>query len=164
MKLLWNKIWGLKVQNKVKHLVWKACKNSLPTKLNLVRRKVITDGQCDSCKQQHEDVTHALYGCPALDDFWKQTKTWNHGVLKKFISFLDLFDFILAGNSDIELFATVIWNLWNRRNNLRLGKPLHPLDKVLEHSREQLLESHSSTLSLPIHRRQQAATWTTPEQ
>ena len=29
---------------------------------------------------------------------------------------------------DLALFSLVIWNLWNRRNNLRLGKPTLPLD------------------------------------
>ena len=159
---LWNKIWGLKVPNKVKHFVWKACKNSLPTKVNLVRRKVITDGLCDKCKQGPEDVVHALYGCPTLDDLWKQTK-WNNGALKYFTSFLDLFDFILASNSDVELFASTTWNLWNRRNNLRLGKPTIPLDKVLEHSREQQLESHFSTPLISTCRKQQDSAWTAPD-
>ena len=36
LKLLWNRIWGFHVPNKIKHLAWKACKNALPTKLNLV--------------------------------------------------------------------------------------------------------------------------------
>lgn len=143
---LWNKIWGLKVPNKIKHFVRKACKNSLPTKVNLVRHKVLIDGLCDRCKQGPEDVVHTLYGCPTLYDLWKQTK-WNNGAFKDFTSFLDLFDFILTGTSEVELFASITWNLWNRRNNLRLGKPTTPLDKVLEHSREQ-----------------QATSWTTPYQ
>ena len=50
LKLMWNRIWGLHVPNKIKHLAWKACKNALPTKLNLVRHKIITDGCCDACK------------------------------------------------------------------------------------------------------------------
>ena len=127
-----------------------------------MRRKVIADGLCDRCKQVPEDVVHALYGCPNLDDLWKQTK-WNNGALKYFTSFLDLFDFILAGSSDVELFASITWNLWNHRNNLRLGKPTIPLDKVLEHSWEQQLESHFSTPLIPTRRQQQDTAWTAPD-
>ena len=57
---LWKKIWGLQVPNKVKHLAWKACKDLLPTKTNLIRRKVITKSCCDVCKLHQEDVVHAL--------------------------------------------------------------------------------------------------------
>ena len=54
--LFWKKIWGLQVPNKVKHLAWKACKDSLPTKTNMIRRRVIIEGYCDACKLHQEDV------------------------------------------------------------------------------------------------------------
>nr|XP_023897448.1 uncharacterized protein LOC112009346 [Quercus suber] len=41
LKPLWKGIWSLKVPSKVKNLVWRAVKNSLPTKQNLVKRKAI---------------------------------------------------------------------------------------------------------------------------
>ena len=50
MKPLWSKIWGLEVPNKVKNLIWRACKNSLPTKVNLARRKITSDSLCDICR------------------------------------------------------------------------------------------------------------------
>lgn len=34
-KKLWKGIWSLEVSNKYKNLVWRACRNSLPTKINL---------------------------------------------------------------------------------------------------------------------------------
>ncbi|XP_030924555.1 uncharacterized protein LOC115951512 [Quercus lobata] len=56
----------------------------------------------------------------------------------------------------------VLWNLWRRRNNLRLGKPTIPLDKVLEHSWEQRFESHSSPLTSTTPTTKQPARWTPP--
>ena len=46
----WNYIWKLNVPHKIRHFTWRACKNILPTKDNLVRRKVLADGCCDECK------------------------------------------------------------------------------------------------------------------
>ncbi|XP_075665404.1 uncharacterized protein LOC142635076 [Castanea sativa] len=67
------------------------------------------------------------------------------------------------GTADPALFSLVLWNLWNRRNNLRLGKPTLPLDKVLEHSQERQLESHSSPITSTNQRRTQIAPWTSPQ-
>ena len=49
LKPLLKGIWGLNVPIKVKNLVWRAAKNSLPIKRNLVKRKVLTDDRCDHC-------------------------------------------------------------------------------------------------------------------
>ncbi|KAL0002556.1 hypothetical protein SO802_016337 [Lithocarpus litseifolius] len=50
-KVLWRTLWSLQVPKKIKNLVWRACKNSLPTKDNLVRRTIIKNLTCDRCKQ-----------------------------------------------------------------------------------------------------------------
>ena len=136
LKPLWNRIWGLHVLNKIKHLAWKACKNALPTKLNLVHRKIITDGCCDACKTQQEDAVHALFLCPDLRPLWSSMPKWNHGTLRACTSFIDIFDCIFAGNKDSDLFAAVIWTLWTQCNNLRLGKLALSLNKVIEFARE----------------------------
>ena len=44
-KGLWNGIWKLKVPNKVRHFLWRAVHESLPTKCNLHRRQVLSS--CD---------------------------------------------------------------------------------------------------------------------
>lgn len=84
-------------------------------------------------------------------------------MLKECISFFGVFYFIFAGNREPDLFAAVIWTLWNRRNNLRLGNPALPLDKVLQFARERLTESTPSP-SPPLNPEQRpATTWTAPE-
>ena len=49
MEAIWKLVWSLKCPNKVKHFLWRACKNALPTKQCLVHRKVIEEDKCDFC-------------------------------------------------------------------------------------------------------------------
>ncbi|XP_050248699.1 uncharacterized protein LOC126695948 [Quercus robur] len=111
----------------------------------MVHRKIITDGCCDAYKTQQEDAIHALFLCPDLRPLWSSMPKWNHGMLKACTSFIDIFDCIFARNKDPDLFAAVIWTLWTRRNNLRLGKLALPLNKVIEFARERLTEAAMST-------------------
>ena len=60
---LWRTIWSASVPNKIKNLMWKAYHNSLPTKVNLVRRTVIDCSTCDRCKQASESALHAMWSC-----------------------------------------------------------------------------------------------------
>ena len=46
-------------------------------------------------------------------------------------SFTDIFELIFAGNKDPNLIAAMLWTIWNRRNNLRLGKLAIPLGQVI---------------------------------
>ena len=59
-----------------------------------------------------------------------------HEALKGSRTFTDIMDFVFAGNKKSKLFSLVIWNMWNRCNNLRLGKATLPLDKLIEHAWE----------------------------
>ena len=141
----WNlcgkKIWGLEVLNKFKNLVWWACTNSLPTKVNLVHCKIIFDGLCDIYRIHQEDTNHTLYYRPMLDPLWNQTPMWNHDALKCSKTFIDIIESVFASNKNPWLFSLVIWNLWNHQNSLRLGKAALPLNKITKHSQERQLEA-----------------------
>ena len=56
----------MNVSGKIKHFLWKACTNSLPTKENLVKRKILEESVCQHCLQGNKDVVHALWGCDNL--------------------------------------------------------------------------------------------------
>lgn len=46
-KDLWKGVWGLLTPNKLRNFIWRACRNTLPPKKNLVRRTIITYSTCD---------------------------------------------------------------------------------------------------------------------
>jgi hypothetical protein len=66
----WKEIWSLQVPNSVKMFLWRACKNILPTKENLFKRKVLKDAICMFCSQEVESTRHVLWDCPAAMDVW----------------------------------------------------------------------------------------------
>ena len=53
--------------NKVKHFVWRACNNALPTMDNLLRHHIALFATCNICKIQTEDTLHAIWGCQEVD-------------------------------------------------------------------------------------------------
>jgi len=64
--VFWFGVWKLKMLGKVKNFIWRACTNSLPTKVNLMKRKVLVDPLCHCCGKQPEDIMHALWGCESV--------------------------------------------------------------------------------------------------
>ena len=56
----WRRIWSLSVPNKIKHFLWRACCESLPTKKNMLSRNVTRNALCEWCNEEFEDSVHAL--------------------------------------------------------------------------------------------------------
>ena len=116
----WKQIWGCRVPNNVKSLIWRACKNALHVKKNLVRRKVLIDDVCEHCKQFPEDVIHALWLYPKVSTVCTSNLMWSLCQTKHFPKFLDLVKHVIEENKDSDAFAMIIWTFWFRRNRLRI--------------------------------------------
>ena len=56
--------------------------------------------------------------------------------------------FVFTEDINLELFISMIWAVWNRRKNLRLLKPVVPLNQLLQLAKERLQERDSLSLSL----------------
>ncbi|GMY34274.1 hypothetical protein FCV25MIE_29516, partial [Fagus crenata] len=59
----WKALWKLKVPNKVKIHLWRACLNALPTRWALRHRRVLSDPICPICNGEDKTTTHALWTC-----------------------------------------------------------------------------------------------------
>ena len=56
---VWKKLWQLRIPNKVKIHLWRACMNALPTRQCLSRRHLLLDSMCPVCHSDRQTMTHA---------------------------------------------------------------------------------------------------------
>ena len=62
---VWAALWKLKIPNKIKVFGWRACHDILLTRLNLTKRRIISDNMCPICCRCPESTIHALRECAA---------------------------------------------------------------------------------------------------
>ena len=84
---VWKKLWSLSMPNKVKNFLWRASREAIPVKKNLVARKVIAEDVCDHCHVATEDVHHALWDYQELSAMWEAESMWLFRRTKKFSNF-----------------------------------------------------------------------------
>ncbi|KAK9988509.1 hypothetical protein SO802_028748 [Lithocarpus litseifolius] len=101
---LWKSIWSLEVPNKYKNMMWRACKCSLPIKLNLTQKTIIDNSTCDRCYSHIEDSLHAIWGCSGLNDVWDGDR-WCFWSREVFADFKELCRWIMEHGNSPELFA-----------------------------------------------------------
>ena len=100
----------------MKNQLWRACKNSLPTKANLFKQTIIGNPVCERCKAAPETAFHALWSCPILDEDWLDTSLWSGRRGNAFADFKELVRWVMQNNVDAEMFAMIVWSVWNQRN------------------------------------------------
>jgi len=139
-KVLWRTIWSLQVLNKIKNLVWRACRNLLPSKENLVRQTIIKDPTCDRCKHEPESALHALWNCSELDVVWEEEPFQHCRRQHTFVDFKELLSWLITKDHNMELFATSVWLIWTQRNQMRLSQPCLSVHQIPSSTKERVAE------------------------
>ena len=149
---LWNGFWGLQIPHKVKHMLWRAAHNAIPSLYNLWRRKVVTAALCPSYKSGSEDTMHALWTCPSLLVVWSNDEMLTKLLRSKFNDFSDLLgmDFLMKDWIDPNLLAICFWLVWSKRNSDRLGEPSVALGRIRAKAATLLHDFRSAQLSQPV--------------
>ncbi|XP_018813588.2 uncharacterized protein LOC108985665 [Juglans regia] len=98
--------------------LWRATHESLPTNLNLKRRKIKEDPSCPICRQETESVMHALWSCSAVMDVWFFSSRGLQKMKVGFKSFKEVVEHVIAilSEEEVELFACTAYHVWRRRN------------------------------------------------
>lgn len=137
---LWKLIWSLSVPAKVRNFMWRTTKNAIPVKTNLVKRKVLLEASCDHCHLHPEIVMHALWSCQCLTEVWESDQAWNFKCVRSFTDFQQLILYIAEAGLDLDMFSMVVWTLWHRRNQLRIGSSILPLGQIISQAQQTLLD------------------------
>ena len=89
-KSFWKGIWTLHVPNKVRHFIWRAYNNALPTMENLFRRQIVPNVLCNSCKDDLEDPLHIVWSCKEVKIIWSNLSWVNQKITSPPTDFSDL--------------------------------------------------------------------------
>ncbi|KAF7828452.1 reverse transcriptase [Senna tora] len=121
---LWRVIWNAKTQPKVKMFLWKVCKNAIPTRANLAKRRMNVDRECMNCHHHLESTEHCLIECPFAKAVWFGSRFhWNFcnvniNSVRQWIE--DILNDILKvsrdSERDIAEFFYLLWFIWKTRN------------------------------------------------
>jgi hypothetical protein len=112
--------------------LWRATKESLPTKYNLAKRKVLPYPVCNMCKSEHEDALHALWPCLLIQAACT-TEEWFYPVrATQLQDFTNLINRVLnvVDNLKREKFGVICWALWHCRNKYRLNRPMENVNQI----------------------------------
>ncbi|XP_075670454.1 uncharacterized protein LOC142640268 [Castanea sativa] len=120
--------------------MWRATKDAIPSRVNLVKRKVLTDPICQAYGAKPESTLLALWSCPSLKEVW----VVHFGELMiettGCSSFLEVFCICLEKSHPTDLFAMLAYLIWFRRNKLRMGEKMAELNLINLLARETLQE------------------------
>ena len=51
--------------------MWRLCKEVVPAKHNLLKRKILMADKCEQCGVESEMAIHAFWECAMLDKIWE---------------------------------------------------------------------------------------------
>ena len=166
LRRFWKGLWQLNIPHKVCHFAWRACRDTLPTKENLVRRKVLNDGVCELCNSGLESSCHLFWECSRAHEVWDSLKLFNIPPSIHFSSFMDLLWFgAVEAEWDSTLIEKVVmlaWAIWSSRNERRNGGVMKSAKRLGSDALEYLAE-YQESVAVPKQRRDvQPEVWKPP--
>ena len=154
---IWKVLWNLKIPNKIKVFGWRACADILPTRVNLVRRRVLTDDKCPICLRELENIIHVLWECAVVQDIWAgscqklQKKSSRVADVMQLIE--DLIDRLTK--KELELFWVQAWLARNQRNCVVFGGNLMDSRTLNNRTVEYLTKYRQAQVHLTVIRTDQ---------
>uniref|UniRef100_A0A7N2LJ47 Reverse transcriptase zinc-binding domain-containing protein n=1 Tax=Quercus lobata TaxID=97700 RepID=A0A7N2LJ47_QUELO len=109
---VWKGIWKIRTPNRIRHFVWRAARDSLPTKQNLKLRHIPIDDTCALCGEYQESLMHHVWLCEQAQLVWHLDLSFAKYYRKPHRSFFDLLKEVMINGSGyhVALFSTISWS------------------------------------------------------
>ncbi|GKU93427.1 hypothetical protein SLEP1_g7022 [Rubroshorea leprosula] len=130
------------IHREVSALAWRALHDRLPTKSNLARRGVITDGggiQCSNCSEKEETINHLMFECPLSWKVWTSCYSWwgistaiNVDTTAHFKQHTGLIDSKNINQAWAVIWFAALWSIWLQRNQVIFKSNHDSLEEMLE--------------------------------
>ena len=125
LRKFWKYLWRFNVPHKVRHFTWRACKDILPTKENLVKTKVLVDSCCEECQVEVESSSHLFWECLRDHHIWSLSNLFHESNGPSFNSFMDMMWYVVMEaqweQSRVEKVIMVAWAIWTNRYESKNG-------------------------------------------
>ncbi|KAK6126675.1 hypothetical protein DH2020_039583 [Rehmannia glutinosa] len=140
----WRQIWNIRTIPKVKHFVWRACVEALPTKDGLLKRGVQVDPICDLCGEEPETQLHLFLECRVINQVWRLSPLRIDTMNPRFGSFKNFMWSVMKDKPAefFELAAITTWKIWTSRNKACMEGEKFDVERVLHSAQALFLESH----------------------
>ncbi|XP_058784045.1 uncharacterized protein LOC131658808 [Vicia villosa] len=114
-----------KARPRAQFIAWIICHGKQATKDRMVRFNLLTEANCDLCRNSEESRSHLYFECPSNSEIWKQVLQWlqyDHQPLPWQGELQWIMQEIARKGSKAKLlkmaFTETLYVLWIRRNNV----------------------------------------------
>jgi hypothetical protein len=135
-------VWHKQVPLKVSILAWRLLRDRLPTKLNLVRRGLLSvaAARCVAGCGHDESATHLFLHCDTFGSLWQHIRSWigvdgvdPYEINDHFLQFTHYTGSSNKRTSFLQLIWLLsVWVVWNDRNNRIFNNTQTTIDRLLE--------------------------------
>lgn len=108
--------------------------NTLPTRVNLYKRRIIDDPMFPLCKSEEESVSHALRSCLAIRNVWTEkaspVQKWQSDAKEFQQMWMEMYEGLTK--EKLELTMTIMNKIWGRRNRFLFENKFSSLGRVVQ--------------------------------
>lgn len=139
LKKVWNSVWYLPVQGKIKTFIWKALRNIMAVKEVLFKLNLTTDPLCPVCNLKEESIIHLVARCNFAQMVWHISPFRLDMRSISGDSLMEWWECLLerwkGREESMEFWAAVgniVWGLWKNWNDMVFNETSSRPDTVCQ--------------------------------